>query len=120
MLWREIKSKDLIEYKGPVWWLGNECFNRKQIASWEIFCSTTDLPLPTWIKKIQYKILTKKYTNLSFWWSVELFRTNGKNYSVEEHYDNDDVYTIQIFGKKKWIVDIPNMNNIIKLQNKGK
>ena len=117
---RDIKSKDLIEYKGPVWWLGKECFNRKQIPSWETFCSAIDLPLPTWIKKIQHKILAKKYTNISFGWSVELFWTNEKDSSVEEHYDNDDVYTIQIFGKKKWIVDLPNINNIIKLQKQGK
>jgi ribosomal protein L16 Arg81 hydroxylase len=43
-------------------------------------------------------------------WSSVIFMTDEVGATVGEHVDNEDVYTVQLYGSKRWTVDPPDLD----------
>jgi hypothetical protein len=87
----------------------------EKLPSKEFFMKNIDIPLPAWAKEFQYYVLSQVYADSSCGWSLDLFVSSGKNVSLGTHIDNDDVYTVQLYGTKHWIVDMPDLYRLKKL-----
>lgn len=66
--------------------------------------ATTRLPLPDWALALQQELLAQVHRSDAFGWSSELFFSKTPRASLGVHADNDDVYTVQLFGEKEWRV----------------
>ena len=89
--------------------------DNEKIPSKEVFMKNVDIPLPVWAKEFQYDLLSQVYADSSCGWSLDLFVSSGKNVSLGTHIDNDDVYTVQLYGTKHWILDMPDLYRLKKL-----
>lgn len=87
----------------------------EKLPSKEIFMKNVDIPLPIWAKEFQYHLLSELYTENSCGWCLDLFVSSGKDVSLGTHIDNDDVYTVQLYGTKHWILDAPDLYRLKKL-----
>lgn len=82
------------------------------------FAATTTLPLPAWAIAVQQRLLQRLYRG-AFGWSVEMFWTDATGASIGAHADNDDVYTIQVHGRKRWQVDPVDLARLTALEREG-
>lgn len=87
----------------------------EQLSSKEFFMKSLDIPLPAWAKELQYHLLSRLYAEGSCGYSLDLFVSSGKNKSLGTHIDNDDVYTVQLYGAKHWILDSPDLHRLKRL-----
>lgn len=84
------------------------------------FFSENTLPFPDWVKTFQYGILKKVYQNdLIKNWSIGFLVSGDANATLGAHFDNDDVFTIQLSGQKKWFIDAVDMPRFQHLVAKG-
>lgn len=116
---RQIISLDPTTIHDSIVFLGEE-YHQQRLLPASRFFKTSKLPLPYWAKYIQYHILSRMYHESAFGWGIELFWSPRRNASLGEHFDNDDVYTIQIYGTKRWVIDPPDLDRLTRLDKKGK
>jgi JmjC domain len=83
------------------------------------FLSTTRLPLPRWALELQQELLTRLYEDSDFGWSAEIFFSREGQASMGAHADNDDVFTVQLHGEKRWRVDPVSLNRLEVLIKDG-
>lgn len=111
---------------GNVWYQGETSYHawfedeveRIGERSPQSFAATTTLPLPAWAIAAQERLLERLYRG-AFGWSVELFWTDAAGASIGAHADNDDVYTVQVLGRKHWRVDPVNLPRLRALEAAG-
>lgn len=87
------------------WFEGDAERVEQRRAGPETWASTSTLPLPQWALLVQQLLLTRLYRPGEFGWSTELFFSQQPCASIGAHFDNDDVFTVQLYGIKHWEVD---------------
>lgn len=97
---------DAVLYQGDTsyhaWVDGDEervAQRRRDPAAW---ASTATLPLPRWALDLQQELLVRLYDARAFGWSAEVFYSFQAGASMGVHADNDDVFTVQLWGAKTW------------------
>lgn len=101
--WYEDEAEQLVDRKG----------------SPDSFRTTTRLPLPEWALDLQQEILRRVYVPGRFGWSTEIFYSREGAASMGAHADNDDVYTIQLYGEKIWLVAPYSLETIAEFVDAG-
>jgi hypothetical protein len=81
------------------------------------FLVNLDLPLPLHLKSLLFRIASEIVTKPTNW-NVGLFWSEEKGSSLGSHFDDDEVYTIQILGEKEWLVDDSNISYLKHLVSK--
>jgi len=84
----------------------------EELPSLETFMNSIEIPLPFWAKEFQYYLLSQVYNDTKCGWSLDFFISFGENVSLGSHIDNDDVYTVQLYGTKHWILDAPDLYRV--------
>ena len=87
-------------------------YENEKLPSLETFINSIEIPLPFWAKEFQYYLLSQVYNDIKCGWSLDFFVSSGKNISLGSHIDNDDVYTVQLYGTKYWILDAPDLYRV--------
>src|SRR5215471_13885973 len=62
------------------------------------WATTATLPLPQWALGVQEALLLQLFDRRAFGWSAEMFYSFQPGASMGLHADNDDVFTVQLFG----------------------
>lgn len=86
----------------------------KDLSRESLFLNELDLPIDKQLKKILYKIASKLIKN-KMNWNIGIFWSSQNNASLGSHFDDDEVYTIQLFGKKEWTIDEQNIDYLSQL-----
>jgi hypothetical protein len=68
------------------------------------WAATATLPLPKWALAVQEALVLQLFDRSAFGWSTEMFYSFQPSASMGLHADNDDVFTVQLFGAKHWLV----------------
>ena len=87
------------------------------LSSKKEFSDNLDLPLTSNLKSLLFEIASA-VINEPINWNVGLFWSEEKGASLGSHFDDDEVYTIQIFGEKEWIADNSNIAYLTYLISK--
>ena len=100
---------DSVLYQGDgsyhAWFEGDVDRVAERSAGPETWARNATLPLPGWALLLQQILLTRLYRPDSFGWSTEIFYSRQARASIGAHFDNDDVFTVQLHGRKLWEVD---------------
>jgi hypothetical protein len=114
---------------GGVWYQGDTSYHAwfdddaprvdTRRASPLSFLSTTRLPLPPWALELQQELLVRLYDDGEFGWSAEIFFSREGSASLGAHADNDDVFTVQLYGEKRWRVDPVSLDRLEALVEQG-
>jgi hypothetical protein len=108
-----LKNYELYTYNNKFWTRYQENINTN-LQSKEKFVCELDLPLNLQLKNLLYSIasiIVTKPTN----WNVGLFWCEEKGASLGSHFDDDEVYTIQVIGEKEWVIDGSNADYLKEL-----
>src|SRR5262245_38205970 len=114
---------------GGVWYQGDTSYHawfdddatrvQTRQTSPRSFLSTTRLPLPRWALELQQELLARLYEDSDFGWSAEIFFSREGQASMGAHADNDDVFTVQLHGEKRWRVDTVSLDRLAVLVAQG-
>ena len=107
---------------GGVWYQGDTSYHawleddadrvETRRSSPASFLSTTRLPLPRWALELQQELLLRLHDDVDFGWSAEMFFSREGHASMGPHADNDDVFTVQLHGEKRWRVEAVSLDRL--------
>ena len=103
---------------GPVWYLDDEHHGTGEFSE-ESFYAEVALPLPGWAQRLQRHMLSRLCVDSMYGWSAVLFWASTAGATVNEHVDNEDVYTVQLCGEKRWLIDRPSLSRLSGLVAEG-
>lgn len=99
-----ITLSDPIEVNPEIWYADKKLSYEKP-SSFDEYLKLSHNCLPIYIKNFQYQLLSLLFSKSCSGWTTELFFSHKYGASLGMHCDSDDVYTIQIYGKKLWTID---------------
>lgn len=98
----------VLETIGNEMWLLYDEHENEPVPTRDAFFNNYKLPLPRWVQEVQFQILNQTPQGKDGW-NLDMFWAKKAGRSLGAHYDNDDVYTIQLLGSKHWRIDPPSM-----------
>jgi hypothetical protein len=102
---------------GSVWSRFIENIDRK-LPREAVFLDELELPITLNIKYAIYLLASKIITEKANW-NVGIFWSRGEMATLGNHFDDDEVYTIQLHGNKEWIVDHQDIEYLCSLVTRG-
>lgn len=109
-----IKPEAFHSDNGTVWSMFIENIDMKLPCELD-FQDKADLPIDSNLKIALYLLASKIIIGKANW-NVGIFWSRGKMATLGNHFDDDEVYTIQLCGSKEWILDcqdIERLNSLI-------
>lgn len=72
-------------------------------------------PVPPQLRASLFGILDGLFSGWTGGWSVDLFWSEGGGASIGPHVDNDDVFSVQLLGRKMWKVKPRDFDDLTQL-----
>lgn len=112
---QKLSGSKLTQGYGNVWYSVDQHLDE---GSWDS-AKKASPALPEWAQEVQRRLLAALYWPEAYGWAAEFFWSVEAQASLGVHIDNDDVYTVQLYGRKKWLIDPVNLEWLEQLSNSG-